>query len=127
MLLLYTLALTGVALGLGPAEKSQRKLIAALQGTQLGEKPVTYLYSRPYSAEFYSRGTARLARDPKEAEGLFRNDTIDYFAIAKGDLERLPLSFRIRVTNLGLINRNYLLVENPVPSPLRKKRGGVGA
>ena len=113
MLLLYMLALTLLALGYGPAEKSQRKLIASLSVSHSGEKSLTYLYQRPYSAEFYSRGSARVARDPNDMEGLFRNDAVDYFSVSKGDFERLPLAFRMRVKNLGLINRHYLLMENP--------------
>ena len=112
MLLLYALALTTVMLGYGPAGKSQKSLIAIYQKNGTGGKSLTYLFERPGSAEFYSRGLARLESEPKEAEKLFQNDTLDYFAIGKSDLERLPPSFLAGVTNLGLINGYYLLMEN---------------
>ena len=116
MLLLYVLAVSSMNLGYGPAEKSQRKLIASFDVMQSRDKSLTYLYQRPYSAEFYSRGSARVAQNLNDIEGLFRDDTVDFFSVAKGDYEQLPLAFRMKVKNLGLINRHYLLVEYPASS-----------
>lgn len=113
MLILVTLALTGVTLGYGPAAKSQKELIAIFKSDQEEVKgSLNYLFKLPYSAEFYSQGAALLAQDLRETEALFQNDAVDYFSVRIGDLERLPDSFKNRVTNLGAINRNYLLKEN---------------
>lgn len=112
MLLLYALALIMVTLGYGPAAMSQKSLIATYQHNGIKGKSLTYFFNRPASAEFYTRGLARLESEPKEAEKLFRNKVVDYFAIEKSDLERLPPSFLAGVTNLCLINRHYLLMEN---------------
>ncbi len=112
MLILFALALTGVTLGYGPAEKSQKELIAAFEKSRTDRnESLTYLFKRPYSAEFYSGGTALLAQDLDKAEKLFQDDDINYFAIRGRDLERLPPSFLARVVNLGPVNRNYLLRE----------------
>jgi hypothetical protein len=72
---------------------------------------LVYLFERPYSAQFYSAGMARIAATTGEADSLSGNGAIDYFAVRASLLERIPPSFLDRVPVVGLINRYYLLRE----------------
>jgi 4-amino-4-deoxy-L-arabinose transferase-like glycosyltransferase len=123
MTILFALLLTGLTLGYGPAEKSQKERQEAL----------TYLYKLPYSAQFYSGGAALLAPSLDEVEKLFQDESVNYFAIRKEDLGRLTSSFLAQVVKLGPINRNYLLREkdvtvdlvagNQIPVPVEPRIG----
>jgi hypothetical protein len=114
--MLFALALTGATLGYGPAEKSQKELIAGYGAMRPGEEAsLTYLFQRPYSAEFYSGGDAVLLKDLQDVENLLNNRTHDCLAVRAEDLERLPESFKGRMTNLGPVHRYYLLLESAPP------------
>lgn len=111
MTLLCILALVFVSLGYGPATRSQKKLVTAFQESRGEESRLTYLFKRPFSAEFYSDGQAELAKTIQETEPLFKNGRLDYFAVAANRFEQLPESFQNRVIGLGLFDRYYLLRE----------------
>lgn len=118
MLSLFGLALVIVSLGYGPAGKSQKELIVSYEKNRLRQEgPLVYLFKRPYSAEFYSRGKALLAQDLTAAEALLQNDTVDYFVIRERDLSRLPAAFHSQTINLGLLNGNVILMDTPATAP----------
>lgn len=112
MLLMSTLAFVFVALGHGPATRSQKQLISAFQEDRLDEASrLVYIFKRPFSAEFYSGGQAELVKTVEETEHFFKNGSTDHFAVAADLFEHLPESFRDRVKSIEPINRYYLLEE----------------
>jgi 4-amino-4-deoxy-L-arabinose transferase-like glycosyltransferase len=118
MLISMTCVLALVVAGYGLTTKSQKELIAVSQKYQGGGFHLTYLYERPFSADFYSQGKAGLIKNPTEAMRLMHNDQIDFFAVDQKLLKSLPPIFLEQVTNLGPINGTCLLIENsPVQRP----------
>lgn len=116
MLLLILVALVMVTgLGIGPAERSQQKLVEAYRrDQQAGDQTdgqLIYLGHRPYSAEFYSGGTALLAGDLQEATTLLAKAGYDYLVIEKTRWADLPASFTSGFSPLAEIKRFYLLRE----------------
>ncbi|EKD40365.1 MAG: hypothetical protein ACD_75C00075G0006 [uncultured bacterium] len=111
MLALSTLLLILVSFGYGP-KASQKELIAHYRASRTTEQDtLTYLFRRPYSAEFYSKGTADVIKDPRKAESLFDNRAVDYFAVREGDEQLLPSSFLARTVRLGTFNSMVLRKE----------------
>ncbi|MCP3176220.1 glycosyltransferase family 39 protein [Desulfuromonas sp. KJ2020] len=110
--LLFVSAWLLIAGQIVPAKKCQKELVAAYQAVRVEEAgDLIYLFKRPHSAEFYSRGQALLAEQPAEVNRYFQNSSNDYFAIKEGDLRRLPTEVRQRVAKLGEFNGYYLLKE----------------
>ena len=110
--LLFVSAWMLIAGQIVPPRKCQKGLIAAYQATRAESAgDLIYLFKRPHSAEFYSRGQAILVEKPAEVERYFQNSINDYFAIKEGDLKWLPAETRNRLTKLGEFNGYYLLKE----------------
>lgn len=108
--LVFVLAWILVAGQIVPPRKCQKGLIAAYQTARAESAgDLIYLFKRPHSAEFYSRGRALFVEQPAEVDRYFQNGSNDYFAIKDGDLSRLPAEVRQRVTKLGEFNGYYLL------------------
>ncbi|WP_054030202.1 ArnT family glycosyltransferase [Desulfatitalea tepidiphila] len=113
-LLIFAVALGWIAMGNGPAERSQMRLIAAYHGTRGPDQEkghLIYLFKRPFSAEFYSKGKALLARNFKEAEKLLDDKTIDYLAVQSKNLDRLPEVLTRRFNTVYKTEEYYLLME----------------
>jgi len=113
MFVLFALALIIiVSTNYGPAEKSQKELVATFEKHRPDHQAtLTYLFKRPYSAEFYSGGTAFLVKELDEATILLQDDLVNYFAIFKKDMRKLPESFLSRLIILDHIGQYYLLIE----------------
>lgn len=116
MLLLITVLLVLiVGLGLGPAERSQKRLVAIHRqdNAQDGHPPgrVLYLFRRPYSAEFYSRGTALLVKDMPTLEKLLAEPGEDWLVVEKEHWRQVPEATTTRFAIMGEIKRFYLLRE----------------
>ncbi|MDW7646426.1 MAG: glycosyltransferase family 39 protein [Desulfuromonadales bacterium] len=110
--LLFVSAWMLIAGQIVPPRKCQKGLITTYQAARAESAgDLIYLFKRPHSAEFYSRGQAILVEQPAEVERYFQNSIDDYFAIKKGDLKRLPAETRNRVTKIGEFNGYYLLKE----------------
>lgn len=95
-----------------PLKKSQKELVTAYQNDR-GEfaGQLVYLFKRPHSAEFYSRGRIRFVEQVKDIETYFKNFKKDYFAVKEGQINYLPESFLLRVESLGKFNGYSLLKE----------------
>ncbi len=112
MIILFALALGVASAGYGVDEKSQKDLVAAFQKIRKDRNSqLVYLFKQPMSADFYSSGTAAAAATPRDAERFFGNGVMDYFAVRKSALEKIPPSFLDRLMDLGPIHRYYLLGE----------------
>lgn len=112
--LLFALAWVLLAGGIVPEKKSQKDLVAAYlrdQTEQAGH--LVYLFKRPQSAEFYSRGEAQCANETDQAAAYLHNAQRDYFAVRTRDLERLPAEIRSHVVSLGEFRGYNLLKEKP--------------
>jgi len=97
-----------------PPRKCQKGLIAAYQNIRgESEGELIYLFKRPHSAEFYSKGQALLVDKAEDINIYFQNTTEDYFSIKKSYFKRLPESVLQRVAKLGEYNGYYLLREKP--------------
>lgn len=114
ILLLFAIGLGWIAMGNGPAERSQMRLITAYhdsRGPDIEKGHLIYLFKRPFSAEFYSKGKALLARNFKEAEKLLDDKTIDYLAVQSKNLDRLPEVLTRRFNTVYKTEEYYLLME----------------
>ena len=88
-------------LGLIPFNKSQHLLIEAYRASAGNGAHLAYLFSRPYSAQFYSGGKALLLDKVVGDEEIFQNQQIDYVAIRPGSIKRLPESIVARLEKRG--------------------------
>lgn len=113
MTILFSVALLIMSTNLVPHRKCQKSLIENYQSIRAPGAQLAYLYSRPHSARFYSRGKALLLKDPLDAEVLLENGLRDYFVIRKNQLNRLPAQFAARIKSLGEYNGYELFIERP--------------
>ena len=115
MLVLFIIGLGWVTMGNGPSTKSQVALIATYRDMRAERNgPLVYMFKLPYSADFYSRGKAYLAKNVNQAEEILNNAGTSYFAVRIKDMKRLPESFTSRNTIVFQSTRYYLLIENKV-------------
>ncbi len=130
ILLIFAVGLGWIAMGNGPAERSQLRLIAAYQdsrGPDQEKGHLIYLFKRPFSAEFYSKGKALCARNFKEAERFLDDHAIDYLAVPSKDMARLPEVLSRRFNIVFRAQKYYLLMENGAAARARidlKNNGG---
>ena len=112
--LVFMLWLFFAAFGLISTKKCQDRLIAQYEAVQTQmSSELIYLFKRPYSAEFYSRGLARNVMTLNEAEAFLGDRTQDFFAVKKSRFDKLPVPFRFRLENLGEY-AGYLLLRERV-------------
>ncbi len=71
-------------------DRSQRRLVADFQNLNTQAGKLVYVFSRPYSASFYSRGAARLVRQPAELDMILGNGRQDFLALKNSERRRLP-------------------------------------
>ncbi len=111
MLVLFSIAAIIVSAGIGPSENSQKKLMGTFYKEIKGEKiHITYLFKRPFSAAFYSKGTAGKIDTTVKIDALLKNGDTDYMAVQENRLDRIPAPILNRFSDLGHIN-NYILLK----------------
>jgi 4-amino-4-deoxy-L-arabinose transferase-like glycosyltransferase len=110
MTALFLAASIVVFSGIGPQRASQKEMIARFNGMSDGGS-LNYLYDRPYSAEFYSRGTAGEIKSVSRIMDLFENDKIDYLAARESFISSIPQDILSRFEKKERINRYVLLKE----------------
>ena len=101
-----------VLLGVGPAQKSQKQMIEIFNRLNNGsEGKLSYLFKRPFSAEFYSRGSAAEIISASQLNALFANTHKDYLVIKKRYLQQIPEQMIGRFEKIEKINGYYIFVE----------------
>jgi len=78
-----------------------------------GTERLYYLYRRPFSAEFYSRGKARLLKSPSGMREVISPRTPVYFAVEAPYVKGLPADLKSCLDNLGRFGRYVLLRTTP--------------
>lgn len=73
-----------------------------------GAARLFYLFDRPFSAEFYSRGKARLLKDPREMHTLLPARETLYFAVQTPYTGSIPADLRHCLEHLGRFGRHEL-------------------
>jgi hypothetical protein len=77
---------------------------------------LVYVFDKPYSADFYTGGTAKLASSIGDMDKALMTQH-PYFVIAIDAYQRLPADMKRRVTIVVQRNDNILLrPRDPVPS-----------
>jgi len=104
------ITLSWMILSHGFTDWSQKRLISAYQESRNdSDAPIIYLFNRPYSAEFYSRGEACLAHDLNEVEVFSQNHVAAFLALNIHDMEHhLPEAF-IKRFSIVYRDRRYCL------------------
>lgn len=113
MATLFALALLVMTSSLVPQRTCQKELITAVRNMQTPGARLSYLYDRPFSAQFYSAGEALELRNPADALELLADQTPDYFVVRRHLLPQLPEPLRARLENLGEYHGYLLLREIP--------------
>ena len=90
-----------------PFKKSQHLLVKAYSEIACEETQLAYLYSRPYSAQFYSGGKALLLKEVVGDEPIFQDQKVDYVAISPRSLNRLPQTLAARLEKYGAYPGGY--------------------
>ncbi len=78
-----------------------------------GTTRLYYLYRRPFSAEFYSRGKARLLKSPKQMREVITPGTPVYFAVEAPYVKGLPADLKACLDDMGRYGRYVLLRTTP--------------
>ena len=92
--------------------RSQRKLLAAVRDTKL---PIVYLYQRPFSGQFYSRGRALEVKDPAAIERWLATDAPAIVLLPEGRFDASPLAADARWDVLGRHEGYVMLRRRAVP------------
>lgn len=96
-----------------PAKNSQKCLVTQYLAIRPQETSrLVYLYDRPYSAEFYSSGTAIEIKIPQNAISYFADDIEDFFALKKKRMNMLPPSFQGQLVHVDDFDDVILLRED---------------
>lgn len=115
-LLLLTIVFVYVALGNGPAERSQENLVASFyEDRESKASQLIYPYNgshAPYSADFYSGGQALYCNGLDGAKQFLLNNVVDYFAIKVRIYQKFPPNTKNRFIQVGRFNNYYLLKES---------------
>jgi 4-amino-4-deoxy-L-arabinose transferase-like glycosyltransferase len=82
--------------------------IVALFKRQGGAGDLVYVFDRPYSADFYTHGTAKLAHSTRQVEQLY-DAGADYFVVSQKRFAALPADLRSHVKRVALDNSTLLL------------------
>jgi len=94
-----------------PRLPTQRGIVAAYERLKPSSRyELVYLFEKPYSADFYSRLRARIARTPEEARRLIENPGNEaYFVAPDQALTRLPQDLRDRLEVAASGQKSLLL------------------
>jgi len=92
-------------------KKSQKGIVAGYRAArQTPASNLVYLGSKPNSAEFYSHGTAQVARDAQMLESSLNDRQRNFFAIKTNDLARIPEGITAHLMKIGDYGEYQLLV-----------------
>jgi 4-amino-4-deoxy-L-arabinose transferase-like glycosyltransferase len=110
---LFALALIPISMEQVSNKISQKNLIAKYHALRSNDsEQLTYFFQKPYSADFYSNGEARLIKNLVGITAIQSDPGQDFFAVR--NIEGLPAPFLAQVVNLGKFGRYYLVREkNP--------------
>lgn len=79
------------------SRKSQKAIVAKYDSLRTDPAArLVYVYKRPHSAEFYTRGKAEQS-SVEQIERYFQNGRQDFFVFRSVDLERIPAAARDRI------------------------------
>ncbi len=118
MLVLAILATIVVASGVGPDQRSQKRLVRTVDqffDANGGGGRLTYLFKKPFSADFYSRGTAGHLDSAAGLGTLLNDATMDVVALRKKYLQQIPGPVLARFVKWKEINGYLLLREKAYP------------
>ncbi|MDF1554283.1 MAG: glycosyltransferase family 39 protein [Deferrisomatales bacterium] len=101
MFLILFIGVLSLSLDLIPFRTSQKILVDSYNETASDGSSLTYVFSRPYSAQFYSNGKALLLKSVDGDEAIFRNNQVDFLAIRSRDIMRLPEIVATRLEKQG--------------------------
>lgn len=73
-----------------------------------------YLFTRYYSAEFYTRGRAHYAQDFAEVRKLLNNDSRDFLALKEKMVDKIPEDIARHFSQVARIGNVLLLEEKPL-------------
>lgn len=99
-----------VSLGVGPSQNSQKELIHHFNRIRQNET-LHYFQWRPFSAEFYSNGSAGELSSFQDIKTLMNDDKKVFFAIKTDHLTSIPQRIRVKLTKQEEINGYTLLRE----------------
>jgi 4-amino-4-deoxy-L-arabinose transferase-like glycosyltransferase len=118
MLVVSILATLVVASGFGPDQRSQKRLVRTVDQffDANGGGRLTYLFKKPFSADFYSRGTAGRLDSVEGLDKLLNDATMDVVALRKKYLQHIPGPVLARFVKWKEIN-GYLLLKEKAGSP----------
>jgi 4-amino-4-deoxy-L-arabinose transferase-like glycosyltransferase len=86
---------------------TQANIVATVKKMD-GAGKLVYVFDRPYSASFYSHGTALLAHNNAQAEELYEAGA-KYFAVAQRAYDRLAPDLQNRLERIAVENNTLLL------------------
>ncbi len=94
-----------------PRLPTQREIVMAYERLKPSPRyELVYLFEKPYSADFYSRLRARIARTPEEARRLIEDPATEAYFVAPGPaLARLPQDLRDRLEVVASGQKSLLL------------------
>ena len=110
LLALMLLVSFAASLGIGSDDYSQKKMITYFNGINNGGK-LYYLFWRPFSAEFYSGGTAGEIPFVSEIEKLYKDGQKDYLAVKDDRVSAIPSDIRLKFRKIKEVNGYVLFQE----------------
>ncbi len=108
--ILFLAASVMVTFGIGQERSNQKKMIALFNDIREGEN-LYYFHWRPFSAEFYSRGTAGEIKSASQITDLFENGKTDYLALKKAYISSIPEDTLLKFEKVENINKYVLFRE----------------
>ena len=112
MAAVFLTASIAVFFGIGPAQKSQKQMVEIFNRHNNGaEGKLSYLFNRPFSAEFYSRGSAAEIISASQLNTLFENTNKDYLVVKERHMQEISEQLIDRFEKIEKINGYYLFVE----------------
>ena len=96
--------------------QSQKEIVSAYRDSLQQDRPLIYFKQRTYSAEFYSRGSARQIDSEAQLRRYLAKPTPTYVAIEQSALEQLPGDLRAGLTTVATsrIGKYVLLRHEPI-------------
>ncbi|MDB6063605.1 MAG: glycosyl transferase, family 39 [Verrucomicrobiaceae bacterium] len=103
-------------------KSSQRDLVNAWMVRRHSAQSQLVFYKRGFqSANFYSRGKAKIAKDIPELDNLLKNNTEDFIAIDADDISTLDTALIANFCAIGQFNGRVLMIERACAPQLKSK------
>jgi hypothetical protein len=91
-------------------KQTQKEVVASYVKANPGRVgKLIYFGHRPYSAEFYSNGTALVAENQRKLQGFLDEKQNNFYVIEKKDLVSITESINIKLTLIGNWGKYQLL------------------